>query len=109
MKRKLLLGTALALVAMLMFSCNKNRFDLDHLESVEGSGPWKLPIGSAHVTLQQVFTQLSQNDLVSYDADGNLQVAYRFIMDNIIKGSNFMTLGSYEFDAALALPNGYYE
>ncbi len=109
MKRKLILGTALVFVALLMFSCNKNRFDLDHLESVEGSGQWKLPIGAAHVTLRQVFTQLSQNDLVSYDEDGNLQIAYRFIMDNIIKGSNFMTLGSYEFDAALTLPNGYYE
>lgn len=108
MKRKLLLGTVMAIVALLVFSCNKNRFELDHLESVEGSGQWKLPIGSAKVSLGQIFSQISDNEWVTYDENGNLQIAYSFMMDNIIKGSNFMTLGSYQFDADLSLHNDFY-
>ena len=37
MKRSLLVGMALASMALLLFSCNKNRFDFDELNSVEGS------------------------------------------------------------------------
>jgi len=107
MKKPLFLGVLLALTAMLMLSCNKNRFDLDHLESVEGSGQWKLPIGTAHTTLGNVLKQLGENDLISYDEDGNLQVAYSFQLDNILKGSNFLSLGTMNYHTELEFPNPF--
>ena len=46
MKKLVFLGTALAIVGMLLFSCNEDRFDLDNLESIQSSGQWKIPVGS---------------------------------------------------------------
>lgn len=107
MKRSVLLGVVLALTAMLMLSCNKNRFDFNQLESVEGSGQWKLPIGSAHTTLGAVLTQLGENSLVSYDENGNLQVAYSFQLDDIIKGASFLSLGTLDFTSEMSFENPF--
>lgn len=105
MRKLVFWGTALAIIGTLLFSCNKNRFDLDHLESVQGSGQWKLPIGSMRVTLEEVFDQLGDNDLISYDENGNLQLRYEYINDEILKGTDFLNLGSLNFDFQMHLQN----
>lgn len=97
----------MALVAMLLFSCNKNRFDFSQLESVEGSGHWKLPIGSAHFTLGDLLDQLNENDLVTYDENGNLMVKYRFAMDPIIKGTDVMKYSDVSYSAHFEVDNPY--
>lgn len=97
----------LALVGALTYSCNKNRFDFSQLESVEGSGQWKLPIGSAHVTLERVLSQLNDNDLVAYDENGNLKVQYRFAMDPIIKGTDVMKYNDVSYSAHFEAENPY--
>ncbi len=99
MKRLVFLGTALTLMVMLLFSCNKNRFDLDHLESVQGSGQWKLPIGSMHVTAMDVLNQLGENNLISQDEAGNLLIRYSFPMENLVEGYTMLTLGSFNSEA----------
>ena len=58
MKKIVLLGTALVVTAMLMFSCNKNRFDFDNLESINVSGQWNLPLGSANISLGDLLTMM---------------------------------------------------
>ena len=93
------------MTAILMLSCNKNRFDFDQLETVEGSGQWKLPIGSAHITLREVMTQLGENELISYDDDGNMQIKLGFELDRLIKGSSFLTLGTIDFNSTLTFAN----
>lgn len=107
MRKLVLLGTAMALAALLVCSCTKNRFDFDHIDSVEGSGQWKLPIGSLNVTLGDVLSQLAENDLVSHDANGNLQIAYKFSMDDILRGSQFMSLNDMAFEAEFEFENPY--
>ena len=107
MKKRLLIGVVMAMVALLTVSCNKNRFDFDNLSSVEGSGHWKLPIGSVNTTLRNVFSQLAEDGLISYDNEGNLQITYHFEMDNVIKGSNFLTLGTYNFSTDISFENPY--
>ena len=107
MKKTLIVGITLALTAMLMFSCNKNRFDFDELHSVEGSGQWKLPIGSVHMTLGDVMTQLGNNDLISYDANGNLQIRYQLELEKILKGSSFLNLGTVSFNTESTFPNPF--
>lgn len=107
MKKSLIVGMTLALTAMLMFSCNKNRFDFDELNSVEGSGQWKLPIGSIEMTLGDVMTQFGNNDLVSYDANGNLQICYQLELDKILKGSTFLNLGTLNFNSENRFPNPF--
>lgn len=105
MRKLVFWGTVLAIIGTLLFSCNKNRFDLDHLESVQGSGQWKLPIGSMRVTLEEVFDQLGENNLISYDENGNLQLQYEYINDEILKGSDFLNLGSLVFDFQMHVEN----
>ena len=89
------------MVAILMLSCNKNRFDFDNLETVEGSGQWKLPIGNVSTTLGDVLKQLGENDLISYDEDGNLQIHYSFKLNDILKGSSFLSLGTMNFSSEI--------
>ena len=97
----------MALSALFMLSCSKNHYDLDQVQSVEGSGQWKLPIGSVHTTLGQVLDQLGENDLISYDANGNLQIQYSFRIDDIIKGSNFLNLGTLNYDSEIDFDNPF--
>ena len=82
MRKLLLLGTALVLTAMLMFSCNKNRFDFSEFDTVNASGQWKLPIGTASITLGQVLGQMGANNLIQNDPDGNYFVSYCDTVDN---------------------------
>lgn len=105
MKRKLLLGFAFALIALLVVSCNKNRFDFDNLNAIEGSGQWKLPIADVDISLQQVLEQVNSHGLINYDADGNMFIGYDFVLNNLIKGSSFLNLRAYEFDADLTIEN----
>ena len=107
MKKTLIWGMALALAALTMFSCNKNRFDFDELHSVEGSGQWKLPIGSVQMTLGELMTQLGDNDMISYDDEGNLQIVYQLELLNILKGSTFLNLGTLNFDTEDHFPNPF--
>lgn len=94
MKKLLFWGTALVLTALLMFSCNKNRFDFDHLDTAQGSGQWKLPIGSMYITAEDLLTQLGENDLISHDDAGNLLVRYSVSMENLVLGSSMLNLGT---------------
>lgn len=107
MKKSFFVGIALALMALLMLSCNKNRFDFDELHSAEGSGQWKLPIGSMELTLGDVMTQLGNNDLISYDPEGNLQIRYQLELEKILKGSVFLNLGSVSFTTENTFPNPF--
>lgn len=107
MRKHVLLGAVLALSALFMLSCSKNHYDLDQVQSVEGSGQWKLPIGSVHTTLGKVLNQFGENDLISYDANGNLQIQYSFRIDDIIKGSNFLTLGTLNFTSEINFVNPF--
>ena len=107
MKKWFVSGMVLALLAVLAYSCNKNRFDFSQLESVEGSGHWKLPIGSAHITLEQVLSQLNDNNLVSTDENGNLQLQYRFALDPIIKGTDVMKYNDVSYGAHFEVENPY--
>lgn len=99
MKRIVSLGTVLTLIVMLLFSCNKNRFELDHLESAQGSGQWKLPIGSMNVTVMDVLNQLGENNLISQDEAGNLLIRYSFPMENLIEGHTMLNLGTFNSTA----------
>ena len=95
MKKLVFWGTALVMLAMLVFSCNKNRFDFDHFESAQGSGQWKLPVASARISLDTVLNQLmAKNDLVSADANGQVQICYGFPASNLINGASMLNLGS---------------
>lgn len=105
MNKNVLLGLALSIAALLTCSCNKNRFDFSQMESVEASGQWKLPIGSARVTLNKVMGQFTQNSMVSYDADGHLQLTYRYAMDTVVKGTTFMRYNDMNFPFSFELDN----
>ncbi len=105
MRKILSFGLALTIAVLLTCSCNKNRFDFSQLDSVEASGQWKLPIGSARVTLNKVMGQFTQNSMVSYDADGHLQISYRYAMDTVVKGSTFMRYDDMQFPFSFELDN----
>ena len=108
MKKLMLLGTALAMMGMLLFSCNEDRFDLDNLESIQSSGQWKIPVGSARITLGEVFDQLGENNLIAHDEVGNLQLHYEYIDEEILKGAGFLNLGAQIFDFQIQFENEHH-
>lgn len=108
MKKLMLLGTALAMMGMLLFSCNEDRFDLDNLESIQSSGQWKIPVGSARITLGEVFDQLGENNLIAHDEVGNLQLHYEYIDEEILKGAGFLNLGAQVFDFQIQFENEHH-
>lgn len=105
MKKPFIVGIVMALTAFLLFSCNKNRFDFNEMNTVEGSGQWKLPIGNIEMTLGDVLTQMGNNEMISYDADGNLQIVYQLELQKILKGSTFLNLGTINFSTENTFPN----
>ena len=98
---------ALVLTALLFFSCNKNRFDFSEMDTIEGSGQWKLPVGHANVSLNDLMSQFGDNDMVSYDDDGNLQITYQLPPFNVFKGSDFLNLGTLNFSTEQHFPNPF--
>ena len=82
MRKLVLLGTAMVVTAMLLFSCYKDRYNFENLESIHASGQWKLPIGTASVTLEQVMEQLTVNNQIEYvnivtGGNGDFYVSFR--------------------------------
>lgn len=105
MKRIVLLGCLIAVI--LMGSCNKKKFDYSQLESVHSEGQWKIPIGEISLTLESVLNQWAENDLVSADENGDLQISYRYAMDTVVIGSDFMTFGDFTNSVSMVLDNPY--
>ena len=100
MKRLLFVGFAVALAVMLMPSCNKNRFDLNHVETVEAHGEWLLPVGNARITLGQILEQLGDNEMistfVSHDSDNNIRIRYKTPSQRLLSGTMIQNMISYQ-------------
>lgn len=107
MKKLVLMGTALVVAAMLMFSCNKNRFDFEHLESAQGSGQWKLPFGTLQVSFDTILNQLiANNELLTTDDDGQIQIVYGFPL-TLLSGLNLLNIGTVNSTASTSFANPY--
>lgn len=79
------------MTALLMLSCNKNRYDLNQLETVEADGHWKLPVGSAHITIGEILEQFSDNELVSalvgHDENDNIRIQFKSSPQRLLSGT----------------------
>lgn len=108
MKKLVLFVTALAIVGMILTSCNEDRFDLDNLEAIQSSGQWKIPVGSLRVTLGEVLDQLGENSLISHDEDGNIQLLYEYVNDEILVAADFLNLKEQVFDFEMQFENTHF-
>lgn len=99
MRRLLCVGIATTLAALLMFSCNKNQYNLDNVQTVEASGEWKLPVGSARITLGNLLEQFSDNDYVStfvaHDDNNNIQIRFKTSPQRLLSGSMIQDMLNY--------------
>ena len=106
MKKHVLLGVLLALIAVLILSCNKNRFNIED-PTIESSGQWKLPIGSVSITLGEVVDQMNQDSLISYDPQGNLLISIMQAKDDLVRGKNYLSLGTLNFNSTSSFANPF--
>lgn len=104
MKRLLLLGGVLALLALTTLSCNKNRFDFSELNSAEGSGEWKLPIASVNVTLSRLMSQLNDNEFIDIDPNGNIKLKFDFEQDPVLSMTEVMRLPDTDVPFTFSFP-----
>lgn len=107
MKRQLFLWGVLALLAVTTLSCNKNRFDFSELNSVEGSGEWKLPIASVNVTLSRLMSQLNDNEFISIDPNGNIKLKFDFEQDPILGMAEVMRYQDTNVPFSFTFENPY--
>lgn len=109
MKRRPLLVATCLLMAMLLGSCYGDLFDFSELEEVHAEGQWNLPIGTVGVGLDNLLDQLAENDLVTYDAEGNLQITYHYVMDTVLMGRDFMSVNDMSYDVEWSVENPHPE
>ena len=107
MKRIGLISMVLGFAAMLLVSCDDDRFDFSELESVNAAGQWNVPIGTTELSFEMVLNQLENNDYVTYDEEGNLQLTYSYRIDTVVIGSDFMRYDDMEFLTTAVLENPY--
>lgn len=107
MKRTILLWSVLAFLAVTTLSCNKNRFDFSELNSAEGSGEWKLPIASVNVTLARLMSQLSSNEYVAIDPNGNIKLKFDFEKDPVLSMADVMRYQDTEVPFSFTFENPY--
>lgn len=107
MRKLVLVGTALVLTTMLMFSCNKNRFDFENFNSVEASGQWKFPIGTMKTDLGKMLDQFGANGL--FEPGDSLKLKQiHYPMENIINGKDLMRNIKFDFNTDLFINNPIY-
>lgn len=104
MKRIVLLWSSLCLLALMTLSCNKNRFDFSELNSAEGSGEWKLPIASVDLTLSRLMSQLSSNEFIETDPNGNIKLKFVFEQDPLLSMTEVMRFQDTEVPFTFSFP-----
>ena len=95
------------MLAVITLSCNKNRFDFSELNSAEGSGEWKLPIASVNVTLSRLMSQLSSNEYVAIDPNGNIKLKFDFEKDPVLSMADVMRYQDTEVPFTFTFDNPY--
>ena len=104
MKRIVLLWSSLCLLDLMTLSCNKNRFDFSELNSAEGSGEWKLPIASVDLTLSRLMSQLSSNEFIETDPNGNIKLKFVFEQDPLLSMTEVMRFQDTEVPFTFSFP-----
>lgn len=97
----------LFLICVLFLSCNKNRFDYTYLDSVDSKGEWCIPIATVRSTVGDVLNQLDDNDLITYNADGTIQINYAYNLENVLKGSELLEYDNFDYEYQGSFENPY--
>ena len=105
--KRLLLFVVCFSVFLLLGSCDENRFDFSELESVNMTGQWNIPLGTKDLSFEMFLDQLAENEYVSFDSMGNLQLSYSYLMDTVVIGSDFMAFNAIHSDVTASLENPY--
>ena len=103
--RLLVLAAVFVSAVVMMNSCNDDRFDFSEFESVNAEGQWNVPIGTKTLSFEMFLNQLAENDYVSFDSEGNLQLSYSFLMDTVVRGADFMSFENVQSVATAVLDN----
>ena len=105
--KRLLFFVACFSAFFLLSSCEDDRFDFSELDSVIMSGQWNVPLGTKDLSFEMFLEQLAENEYVSFDSVGNLQLSYSYLMDTVVMGSDFMGLNTIHSDVTASLENPY--
>lgn len=92
-------------LSLILVSCNKNRFDFDRFDGVEAKGEWRLPISSAKRSIGDVISALNQSGVIQNDVNGRIRFVYDYVIDDAIKGADFMYFKDQRFEKTFAFDN----
>jgi hypothetical protein len=102
---KLLVITTLCVV--LLASCKKDHYDLDHLHGVNAEGEVLLPIGSASFTLTKLMQQFKIDSLITCSEDGNLLYAFHYEDFGALNGDSLLRFKDLEYSERFSVENPF--
>lgn len=79
-----------AILIPLLFSCRKENFNFHHLQNVEASGEWGIPVANARYSVEDLLDQFDNQGYIIQEANGNLLFNYEIEKEEIIRASDFM-------------------
>jgi len=91
--------------------CKKERFDFCRLDKLQASGEWGIPLLNTAYTIEDILTQLEDNDYISQNADGQLFLNYSFDQRRVVTDSILLsfpeTFAKYQWRETFYSPAGY--
>ena len=100
---KLLIALALSLV--LLASCNKGRYDFDHVQGVDVEGETLLPLATGSFTLMGMMQRFQIDSLIEFDASGNMTYNYFYENFGVVEGSELLKFKDLNYNEHFAFEN----
>lgn len=93
----------LVLLALLLVSCNKAHFG--NLQGVEVEGEALLPLASSSITMMDMMQRFEIDDLLSFDASGNMSYNMNYEHNGAILMSDYLKFKSLSFEEHIEFIN----
>lgn len=106
---RLKLFSLFLLLFFLWNGCKKD-FDFDRLDNAEATGEWGIPLVNATYSIEDILSQLNENDYITQSPDGNIFLSYFFEENNLVTDSMILSFSNvsrnYEWQRNIYTPDG---
>lgn len=85
---------SLFLLLFFLWSGCKKDFDFDRLNNAEATGEWGVPLVNGIYTIEDILSQLNENDYITQSPDGNLFLSYFFEENNLVTDSMILSFSN---------------
>ncbi|MDL2309096.1 hypothetical protein LJC68_03700 [Bacteroidales bacterium OttesenSCG-928-B11] len=103
MRKKLLF--LLPAILLVLYGCNKNKFNFDRMDGVDLAGEWGIPLVNAEYSVNDLIKQLNDEGYISQTGDGNLFFSYESDEYLIADASELLKFPGFQETFSHSIPN----